>query len=280
MLRSALSVFALTAVLAMPALAADETADTVVATVNGEDITLGQILLMKQGVPAQMLEQMPDQAVWDLLLDQAVRQASVAQAGAQNPTPRDIAAMALDQRAYYSSRALEKVAEPAPTEEEITAAYNTTFDPAAEPVKEYHAAHILLETEDAAEAVKAELDGGTDFAQVAREKSTDPAGVNGGDLGWFTLDRMVQPFSDAVKEMAEGQISDPVQSQFGWHIIKLEGQRDQARPELEAVREQLDMQIRRERVEAAIQKLVSDAKVTRMEGLDPVLVTKTDLLGD
>lgn len=274
MLKSLLSVSALTAALALPAWAQD--AGTVVATVNGEDITLGQMLLMRDGMGDQAAN-LSDQALWDLLLDQLTRQTAVAQQGEKNITARDTAAMQLDRRAYFSSTALERVASAEPTDAEIKALYDQTFTADA-PQTEYHAAHILLETEEAAKAVKAEADKGTDFAQLAKEKSTGPTGPNGGDLGWFTIDSMVKEFGDAVATMSPGDIVGPIKTQFGWHVIRLEDSRAKEAPALDDIRDQLVMQIRRQRVEAEIEQRVKDAEVTKAPDLSPALLQRTDLL--
>lgn len=274
MLKSLLSATAFGALLALPAMAQD--AGTVVATVNGENITLGQMLLMKDGMGEQAAN-LPDQALWDMLLDQLTRQAAVAQQGEKHITARDTAAMQLDRRAYFSSTALEKVAAPEPTDAEVKALYDQTFTADA-PQTEYHAAHILLETEEAAKAVRALADKGDDFAQLAREKSTGPTGPNGGDLGWFTTDSMVREFGDAVAAMKPGDISGPIQTQFGWHVIKLMDSRAKEAPRLEEIRDQLVMQIRRQRVEAEIEKRVRDTEVKKTPDLSPDLLQKTDLL--
>lgn len=105
---------------------------------------------------------------------------------------------------------------------------------------EYKARHILLENEDEAKAVIVSLDGGADFEALAKEKSTGPSGPNGGDLGWFTPDRMVKPFSDAAAALEPGKYSEtPVQTQFGWHVILLEETREAEPPSFESMRPEL-----------------------------------------
>ena len=262
--------------LALPALAQD--ADTVVAKVNGSDITLGQMAAMKLGLPPDMAG-MPAPELWDLMLDQMIRQAAMAEVGEATMTPRDKAALVIDRRAYLAGAALERLAEFEPTDAEIQAAYKKAF-PADKPVTEYDADHILLETEEAAKAVIDELAKGADFAKLAEERSVDTAsGVNGGDLGWFAQDRMVKEFGDAVAGMKKGETSAvPVKSQFGWHVIKLNDTRVQQPPALADIRDALVQQIRREKVEAEIEKVTAEAKVERTEGLDPAILGQ-DILG-
>ena len=112
------------------------------------------------------------------------------------------------------------------------------YDEAAKaepPQEEIHARHILLPSEDEAKKALARVKGGEDFAKVANELSKDPAG-DGGDLGWFTKDRMVPEFSDAAFKLKKGEISDPVKTQFGWHIIKIEDTRKKSFPPFEQLR--------------------------------------------
>lgn len=252
-------------------------ADSVVAVVNGEAITLGQMIAMKEGLQGGAGD-LPDVALWDLMLDQMIRQTAVAQVTAQSLTPRDRAMLELDRRGYLSAATLERVAEPEPTEEELRAVYDAAFGSGDSPKTEYSAAHILVATEDEAKAVAEELAGGADFSALAAEKSTDNSAANGGDLGWFTAEMMVEPFAKAVEALEPGQVSAPVQSQFGWHVIRLNETREQTPPEFEQIREQLATQVRRNRVDAEIERLVSAASIEKTEGLAPELLNRTELL--
>ena len=208
--------------LALPAFAQD--ADTVVAKVNGTEITLGQMAAMKLGLPPDMAG-MPPQELWDLMLDQMIRQAAMAEVGEATATPRDKAALVIDRRAYLAGAALERLAEFEPTDAEIQAAYEKAF-PADKPVTEYDADHILLETEEAAKAVIDELAKGGDFAKLAEERSVDTgSGLNGGDLGWFTQDQFGPEFGVQVAALQDGQVSAPFKTQAGWHIVQREGTR-------------------------------------------------------
>ncbi|MDO5605721.1 MAG: peptidylprolyl isomerase [Paracoccus sp. (in: a-proteobacteria)] len=275
-IRPALAMLLLLSAPVSPALAQD--ADTVVATVNGTGITLGEMAAMKLDLPPNVT-QMPAPELWDLLLDQLIRQAAIARIGEDNITPRDEAAIALDRRAYLAGAALERIADFAPSDEELRAAYDRLF-PADDPVREYSAQHILLETQEAAQAVIDELADGADFAKLAEERSIDTAsGLNGGDLGWFTLDRVVSEFGNAVATMeADATSAAPVQSQFGWHVIKLNESRDQVPPSFEDMHEQLIQIARRDKVEAEIERITTEAEVQRTEDIDPA-VLEQDILG-
>lgn len=250
---------------------------TVVATVNDQDITLGQMIIMKQSMQQNpQMQNLPDQAMWDLLLDQLIRQAAVASSGEETASVR--AQLELQRRSALAAEVVAKISEAEPADDEIQAVYDKMFGN-AEPQTEYSAAHILVETEEKAIEVKKKLDDGEDFGAMAEEHSTGPSGPNKGDLGWFTADKMVPVFSDAVAAMEPGQISDPVESEFGWHVIKLNDTRMQEAPKLEDVREQLAQLVRREKVEGEIERLTREATVEKTEDLDPALISNTDLLG-
>ena len=141
-------------------------------------------------------------------------------------------------RAYFADKIASSV-----TEEAVRAQYDE-FVADFVPAPEIRASHILVPTEEEAKAVKAELDGGADFATVAKEKSIDPGAANGGDLGFFGKGSMVAPFEAAAFALTDvGQVSDPVESQFGWHVIRLEEKRESAPPAFEQVAPQLQQQL-------------------------------------
>src|SRR6476661_4497625 len=131
--------------------------------------------------------------------------------------------------------------------------------------QEVHARHILVETEDEAKAIKAELDKGGDFAELAKKKSKDPGASDGGDLGFFTKDQMVPEFSTVAFALEPGKISDPVKSQFGWHIIKVEEKRNRKAPDFDQVKGQIETYVTRKAQADYVAKLREAAKVERMD---------------
>ena len=262
---------------AFPAVAQD--AQTVVATVNGEAITLGQMITMRQGLGPDATQNLPDTALWDLMLDQMIRQTAVAQAAGTDLSQRDMAALEIERRSYLAGSVLEKIAAAEPSEAELRAAYDQAFG-SAEPVIEYNAAHILVKTKEEADAIEKQLAEGADFGQLAAEKSTDNSGPNKGDLGWFQAAQMVAPFADAVKALEKGKVSAPVETQFGWHVIKLMDSREVTPPNFDEIKTELAVQVRRDRVQAEIEKRLGAAKVEKTEGLSPDLLNKTDILGE
>jgi peptidyl-prolyl cis-trans isomerase C len=148
------------------------------------------------------------------------------------------------------------------TDEELQAEYDAQYA-AADPVEEFNASHILVETEEEAQALIDALGEGADFAELAAENSIGPSGPNGGQLGWFTAGMMVPEFEAAVFELEAGEVSAPVQTQFGWHVILLNDMREQAPPALEQVRAELIEGLRRARVDAASTSLMGEAEIER-----------------
>jgi peptidyl-prolyl cis-trans isomerase C len=131
--------------------------------------------------------------------------------------------------------------------------------------QEVHARHILVETEDDAKAIEAELKKGADFAELAKKKSKDPGASDGGDLGFFTKDQMVPEFSAVAFALEPGKISDPVKSQFGWHVIKVEEKRSRKAPDFDQVKGQIETYVTRKAQAEYVAKLRETAKVERMD---------------
>lgn len=143
------------------------------------------------------------------------------------------------------------------SDEEILAEYQNQMTNA--PAQQYKARHILVETQSAAAELITQLDEGADFAELAQTHSTGPTGANGGDLGWFSPDQMVKPFSDAVGAMADGaHTSEPVQTQFGWHVILREESRENTPPTLESVRDVIKQRIEQMKFTAYLDTLRAD----------------------
>ena len=130
---------------------------------------------------------------------------------------------------------------------------------------EVHARHILVETEAEAKTVAEELKKGADFAELAKKKSKDPGAADGGDLGFFTKDQMVPEFSAVAFAMEPGKVSDPVKSQFGWHIIKVEEKRNRQAPGFDQVKPQIETYVVRKAQADFVTKLREGAKVERMD---------------
>lgn len=265
------------AALSAPAFAEEVTADTVLATVNGKEITMGHIIAARATLPDQY-QAAPDEALFEGLLDNLIQQAVLASTLEEVPTAIRLAGENAV-RSLEAGAALDAAIEAGVTEEMVQEAYTASIE-GFEPQREFNASHILLETEEEAIAVKELLEGGADFAETAKEKSTGPSGPNGGQLGWFGLGMMVAPFEEAVVALEAGQISDPVQTQFGWHVILLSETRDSQPPALEDVREELTANLEEKVAGDYIASLDGSATVERADvsGIDPATIRNTDLI--
>ncbi|WP_339108511.1 peptidylprolyl isomerase [Thioclava sp. GXIMD4216] len=256
----------------------DVNADTVVATVNGKDITVGQMQIVRDSLPPQYL-QLDDATLFKGILDQLVQQTALSEIGEGRKTKRDDVALEVQRRAYLAGSMLEYTANRAASDDAVQKAYAAKYN-ADNPVTEYHAAHIIVPTEEKAKEIKKKLDDDADFAELAKANSQDGAAENGGDLGWFSLDAMVQPFADAVAKMKDGEVSDPVQTEYGWHIIKREGTRIADAPKIDDVRAELEDDLRQKAVEDRVKETVDAADVKRMDGdIDPAILKNDTLFG-
>ena len=149
-----------------------------------------------------------------------------------------------------------------PTDAELHAEYDS--DIAAMDKTEYHARHILVPTKEKADQLIKKLKGSAKFEDVAKAESTDNSKTNGGDLGWFTATRMVKPFADAVKALKKGETTpEPVQTQYGWHIIKLEDTREVTPPPFEQVKAQVTKNLIQKKLVAYVEELKKTAKIDK-----------------
>ncbi len=214
--------------------------DSALAVVDGVTLMLGELIAIRRELPDQY-QTLPDEVLFDGVVEQLIDQMLLAQAAkaaglARHPA---IAMNLLNQRrAILADAFLRNEVTARVTPEAIEALYQELYLD-SEPKQEVRAGHILVETEEQASELKAQLDAGADFAALAAEHGTDGTASRGGDLGWFLHPDMVPEFADAAFAMEPGAISDPVKTAFGWHLIKLDERRDRQPPALDEVREEL-----------------------------------------
>lgn len=270
---------ALAAVMALPLAAEPQLdADTVVARVNGDEITLGHLILARAALPPQY-QQVEDAALYDAILEQLIQQNLLRQS-LEGGTPKHIQlTLENEERSLLAAQVIDTLTGEALSEGALQAAYDTKYADFTGG-DEFDASHILVESKDEAKALKVELDEGADFAEMAKEKSTGPSGPNGGALGWFGPGQMVPPFEAAVVALEPGQVSEPVQTQFGWHLIILNDKRKAEAPELDAVRQELSAEIQRDVIGARVVELTEAAQIERpeIEGLKPEILRQLDLV--
>lgn len=268
-----------TLALATPAAAEDEpNADRVLATVNGTDITLGHMIVLRSSLPQQYAD-MPAEVLFNGVLDQLIQQTLLADTMDGEISRRSALVIENERRAIIADEAIRKVMDDVIDSDMILEAYEARYAE-AEPETEYNASHILVETEDEATALIEELEEGADFAALAQEHSTGPSAANGGELDWFGEGMMVPAFFEPVAALAVGDISEPVQTEFGWHVIKLNETRNKERPSLEDARDEIEQELRQIAFEDYVESLEEDADIDRMDAsdLDPEALDNTDLL--
>ncbi|WP_170410998.1 peptidylprolyl isomerase [Ruegeria atlantica] len=269
---------ALAAVMAMPLAAETKPdADTVVANVNGDEITLGHVIASVAALPPNYAE-IEDDVLYEFIIEQLIQQQLLAQ---QQDDLNRLNQLGLENegRSMRAVQTVNALLGDVVTDEAIQAAYDAEFSN-FQGEDEFDASHILVASEDEAKEIKTLLDDGADFAEMAKEKSTGPSGPNGGSLGWFGKGQMVPEFENAVVGLEKGQISDPVQTQFGWHLIILNNMRKTEAPALDAVRDQLAQSIQQEAVQAKIDELTQQAQIERpaLDGVGPEVIRQIDLV--
>ncbi len=230
----------------------------VVARVGDREIHQSDLAAAAAGLPEQF-RGLPPQVLYPMLLDQVIdREALVVAArkqGLENDPKVKEQVRAADDRVLQNALLAREVG-PTLTEAAVRARYDQEY--AGKPgQEEVHAEHILVPTKEDAEKIIQELKGGADFADLAKKNSKDPGAANGGDLGWFKKGDMVPAFADAAFSLRPGEVDPkPVQTQFGWHVIKMLDKRQAPPPTLDQVQEQIRQQLIRE----GVQKAVADAK--------------------
>jgi len=252
-------------------------ASTVLATVNGTDITLGHMIALRDRLPEQY-QQIEDGTLYEGMLDQLIQQTALKHELEKDLSLNVELGRENEIRAFMAGEMLSKFASLEIPEAEIEAAYAARFAD-VEPAQQYDASHILVETEDEALQIKTLLDDGADFAELAKEHSTGPSGPGGGALGWFGAGQMVPEFEQAVLELEDGAVSEPVQTQFGFHVIKRNASRAVEAPSLEETRGEIEQELRAKAVEVAVTEITEAADVNRAElEIDPSFIRQIDLL--
>jgi peptidyl-prolyl cis-trans isomerase C len=248
-----------------------------VATVNGKALPKSEFDLyvanMNRQSGREVTEEQKEQLL-DQYISMQLAAAEAEKAGIEKDQKvRDQLALARVQ--VLVDAGLQKYLEAHPVQEsELRPEYDAQV--AALP-REYHARHILVEDEASAVAITKELKGGADFAKLAAKRSKDSSSKSGGDLGWFTLDTMVKPFADAVKTMQPGQLTEqPVQSQYGWHVIKLEETRATSAPPFDEVKDRVKMIVQRKKLQTHLEELRKAAKVEKTAAAAPKPADKAE----
>jgi len=235
--------------------------DAVVAKINGVDIKQSDLDFAASEVGAQLANFPPAdrrRMLLQFVIENELMAEAATQAALESGPSFD------DRLKYHRRRALrdayyDKSVRNAVTEEEAKKIFDEKIA-GLKPEEEIHARHILVATEAEAKEVEERLKKGEDFATLAKEKSKDPS-AEGGDLGYFRRGQMLKPFEEAAFALKEGEISKPVQTQFGWHIIKVEEKRTRPLPTFDQVKDQIMSQLAAQKAKETIRGLNANAKI-------------------
>lgn len=261
-LSAALVLAALSVAGAPGAGAQDKPGNEVVATVNGSPITEADIAFTAIDLTQTLGQYSPEQRtriLMDLLINQKLMAEAAQKAGIQDSAEFEQRMGLMRERTlrdFYFNEKVQKTV----SEEDVKAAYDKRVAEIGSE-EEVRARHILVKTKEEAEAVVKDLEGGADFAKLAGEKSIGPSKANGGDLGYLSKGDVVEPFGNAVMALETGKISEPVETEFGWHVILVEEKRKKSAPPFEAMQGELHQTLLRERFLALINELKKDAKI-------------------
>jgi len=245
---------------------ASSAADPVVARVNGVDIRQSDLALAEEDLGADMQSVSPEARREHLISYLAdiimVNQAAEKKKLADNPEFKR--RLAFLRNKLLMGYELQEEAKAAINDEALQQTYNDAVKSIGGQ-EEVRARHILVDSEDEAKTLLDQIKGGADFATIAKEKSKDPGAAEGGDLGYFTKDQMVPEFAEVAFKMYPGQLSNPVKTQFGWHIIKVEDKRTKQPPEFDKVKDQIEAYLARKSQSEFISKLRQSAKIERFD---------------
>ncbi len=261
---SRIALIAFIATLAAPAFAQN---DPVVAKVNGTEIRQSDLTAAEEDIGPNLPPTMQADAKRDYLITYVTdmhhpRQGGGSQASSAT-APTSSARSTIARNKLLMEALLDAEAKTAVTEAAMRKVYEEATKAIGEE-KEVRARHILVEKEDEAKAILADLKKGGDFVAIAKEKSKDPGSKdNGGDLGYFTKDQMVPEFAEAAFKLDKDQLSDPIKTQFGWHVIKVEDKRSRQAPEFEKVKDQVEQYVVRKAQSDLVTKLRSEAKIEK-----------------
>ncbi|MDT2083484.1 MAG: peptidylprolyl isomerase [Planktomarina sp.] len=256
--RSLMIATMLATMLSWQANAQEPNLNTIVATVNDTTLTVGHVLDIKRRLPDQY-QNVGSDILFTNIVDQLVQQQILASSFKKDPEWVSIT-MENERRNILSTIIIDDISEKAVSDEILKTAYLQKYDK-NKAGKEYKASHILVDTMEKAKGLVRLLEGGASFGELAKEYSIGPSGPGGGDLGWFKKGQMVKPFETAVLDMEIGTYSRPVQTQFGFHLIQLDGRRKILPPKFEDVRGNLEIELQNLAIDTYLRELMINADV-------------------
>lgn len=250
--------------------------NTVIAKVNKKEIKLGHLILTASNLP-ENYKDLPNDYVFNLILDQIIKQEIISQNFQGNDLILNLN-LENQKRTLKASQAMNEILNDYPTEKDLNEAYENIKRSFVNQ-KEYNASHILLETKNDAIDILNQLKEGKKFEDLAKNYSIGPSAKNGGSLGWFSTGQMVPEFEAAALMLEIEEVSSPIETQFGWHIIKLNNQRIKSIPKLKELRGEITQSLQQEFIESYINKIAEKMEIEILiEDIDPNLIRKEEII--
>ena len=251
-------------------------ADTPFIEVNGKTIKFGSAIIAFSKIRQNNIK-IDEKTIFSQIIQQLVNEELLSQK-VDKENQLTLLALEHEERSAKAAQMVSKILKNFPNDELVASAYKNLTNQFRGSL-EYNASHILVKEEDQAKAILKDLEEGKGFEILAKEHSIGPTGKNGGNLYWFDLSTMVPEFSTALMVLSEGDISQPVKTQFGWHLIKLNKTREKQVPELEDVRAQLVQNLRQKKINDYLSSLTENSKINFLgKDINPNEITNLQLL--
>jgi peptidyl-prolyl cis-trans isomerase C len=254
----------------------EHSSETILAEVNGKNITLGHIIAAVAKLPEEY-NNLETNYILEGVLDQIVKQEIMAQI---LDTSERLIKVSLENemRSIKAKYSIEKLMRGFPDNEQVLEAYQATTS-SMQSLEEFNASHILVETKVQALDIIGSLKLGSEFSKLAQEKSTGPSGPNGGQLGWFGAGQMVPEFEAAVLALEIGNVSQPVKTQFGWHVVKLNDRRIKPLPTFEDMKPELVQRLSQGRIDELLKIETDKSKIELFDKkIEPSSIRNLNLL--
>ncbi len=251
-------------------------ADTPFIEVNGKTIKFGSAIIAFSKIRQNNIK-FDEKTIFSQIIQQLVNEELLSQQ-VDGENQLTLLALEHEERSAKAAQMVSKILKNFPNDELVNSAYNNLADQYKGSL-EYNASHILVKEENKAKAILKDLEGGKEFEILAKEHSIGPTGKNGGNLNWFDLSSMVPEFSTALMVLSEGDISQPVETQFGWHLIKLNKTREKQVPEFKEIRTQLVQNLRQRKINDYLKSLTEKSEINFVgENINPNEITNIQLL--
>ena len=251
-------------------------AETPFIEVNGKIVKFGSAIIAFSKI-RQSNRNFDQKTVFSQIVQQLVNEELLSQ-NIEKENQLTLLALEHEKRSAMAAQMVSKILKNFPNDELLNSAYDNLTEQYKNAL-EYNASHILVKEEEQAKTILADLKGGKAFEEMAKEHSIGPTGKSGGKLDWFDLNSMVPEFSTALMVLSEGDVSQPVKTKFGWHLIKLNETREKKIPDLKDVKTQLMQNLRQKKINDYLNSLTENSKIEFLgEDINPNEIANIKLL--